>query len=366
MNHLSNLKIGYFFKRYFWIILGVISVGLRYVAGEAPQYVEQFYSRGIYPCIRWFFDHSIGLLPFPLLYVFYGLIFYFLYKVIRLVFNKKITAKNRLIETVYGLTSFAGFMVFWFLFLWGFHYARPSFAEQTNLIIQKPDSLALFEELKIAAAEATEARTKVTNSPLSETQLPDDFENLTRREVTRFLETEGFKAGGGLRGRNINPYGILNRFGISGIYMPYVGEANIDAGLHDLEKPFDLAHEMAHGYGWTEEATANFIAYLTCRQSDNAFMRYSGFLNHYRYVASNCKRLNTEGYQRFRDALPVGIKADLDAINERQKKYPSWLETDWMNDIFLRSQGVKEGVASYSKVVVLVYSWRKKKESIER
>jgi hypothetical protein len=125
-----------------------------------------------------------------------------------------------------------------------------------------------------------------------------------------------------------------------------------------LEKPYDLAHEMAHGYGWTDEATANFIAYLTCIQSKNAFVRYSGLLNHYRYVASNCKRLNTEGYQKFRDSLPEGIKADLDAINQRQKMYPSWLETDWMNDVFLRSQGVKEGVASYSRVVVLVYSWR--------
>jgi Protein of unknown function (DUF3810) len=361
MNRLNNLKIGYYFNRYFWVILGITALVMRYFAGMNPQLVEQIYSRGIYPYIRWFFDHSIGLLPFPLLYVFYALIFYFLYKIIRLVFNKKITPKNRFYDTIYNVSSFAGFMVFWFLFLWGFHYARPSFAQQINLNIQKPDSLALFEELKIAAAEAVETRTKVTNSTLSETQLPHDFENLIRQDVTHFLEQKGFNAGGRLRGRSINPDGILNRFGISGIYMPYVGEANIDAGLHDLEKPYSLAHEMSHGYGWTEEATANFVAYLTCIQSNNAFVRYSGFLNHYRYVASNCKRQNTEGYQRFRDGLPEGIKADLDAINERQKKYPNWLETDWMNDIFLRSQGVKEGIGSYSRVVVLVYSWRKGK-----
>jgi Protein of unknown function (DUF3810) len=363
---LSYIKMKSFIKRYIWIMLGFAALGLRYFAGMTPQYVEQFYSRGIYPYIRWFFDHSIGLLPFPLLYVFYGLILYFFYKIIKNIFNKKYPIKKRIYETIYNLSSFAGFMIFWFLFLWGFNYARPSFSEQINLKIQKPDSLALFEELKTAATEAIEARAKLTNNPLSISQLPNDFENLIRREVTLFLESKGFNAGGRLRGRNINPNGILNRFGISGIYMPYIGEANIDAGLHDLEKPYDLAHEMAHGYGWTEEASANFIAYLTCIQSDNAFVRYSGLLNHYRYVASNYKRINTEGYALFRGKLPEGIIEDLDAINERQKKYPSWFETDWMNDIFLRSQGVKEGVASYSKVVVLVYSWRKKKESIER
>jgi hypothetical protein len=358
--------MAHFIKRYFWIIAGILALTLRYFLGTIPQYVEQYYSRGLFIFIRWFFDHSVGLLPFPMFYVFYALIFYFFYKVIKILFNKKKTFKNRFSEILYSLFSFSGFMVFWFLFLWGFHYARPSFSEQISLTIQKPDSLALFQELRVAADEAVAARTKLTNSPLSNAQLPDDFEDLMRREVTIFLESKGFKAGGRLRGRNISPDGILNRFGISGIYMPYVGEANIDAGLHDLEKPYSLAHEMAHGYGWTEEATANFIAYLTCIQSDNAFVRYSGLLNHYRYVASNFKRVNTEGYQFFRDNLPDGIKADLDAINERQKKYPNWFETDKMNDIFLRVQGVKEGIASYSRVVVLVYSWRKKKESIER
>ena len=44
-------------------------------------------------------------------------------------------------------------MLFWFFTLWGFNYARPLFSTQIGLKIEKPDSLGLENELKIAAFE---------------------------------------------------------------------------------------------------------------------------------------------------------------------------------------------------------------------
>lgn len=270
-------------------------------------------------------------------------------------FRKRLAVAGR------NLLNFVGFMVFSFLILWGFNYARPNFSRQIGLTIEKPDTSALRQELEIAAMEAIAARTIIENGPLSKTGLPSDFEDKMRSDVSNFLEKNNFPAGGRLRGREILPNGLLFRFGISGIYMPFTGESSIDAALHPLEKPFTMAHELAHGYGWTEEATANFVAYLTCINSANAYTRYSGYINYYRYVASNYRRINPEGYKTFRTTLSEGMKQDLDAINKRLADYPTWFSTDKINDIFLKSQGVTEGVASYSRIVVLVYSWRKTK-----
>jgi hypothetical protein len=58
--------------------------------------------------------------------------------------------------------------------------------------------------------------------------------------------------------------------------------------------------------------------------------------------------------------LPEGFRNDLEAINQRIAQYPTWFSTDKLNDIFLKSQGVKEGVESYARIVVLGYSWRQK------
>ena len=119
-----------------------------------------------------------------------------------------------------------------------------------------------------------------------------------------------------------------------------------------------MAHELAHGYGWTEEATANFVAYLSCIESRDLLTRYSGYLSYYRYIASNFRRQFPEEYKVFRENLPKGIKNDLTAINNRINQYPDWFDTSSINDVYLKSQGVTEGVGSYSRMVVLVYSWR--------
>ena len=227
------------------------------------------------------------------------------------------------------------------------------------MTVEKPDTLSLRIELEIAANEAIAARKIIEKGPLSINDFSSDFEDKMRTDVSNFLEKNNFEAGGRLRGRQISPDGILFRFGISGIYMPFTGESSIDNAVHPLEKPFTMAHELAHGYGWTEEATANFIAYLSCINSTDNHTRYSGLISYYRYVASNYKRLNPEAYKAFRSQLPEGFRNDLEAINQRSLKYPTWFSTDKINDIFLKSQGVKEGVESYSRIVVLVYSWRK-------
>jgi Protein of unknown function (DUF3810) len=341
-------------------MLGLMALLVRYLAERTPQYIEQFYSRGVFQGVRWLFDFSLSWLPFPLLFVFYGLVIFYVLKFVVMLFSKQIPFRKRLVTGGRDVLNFAGCLIFYFLLLWGFNYARPNFANQIGLAVLNPDTLALRQELEIAASEAINARQLIETGPLSMEGFPSDFEDKIRADVSNFLEKNNFKAGGRLRGRQISPDGTLFRFGISGIYMPFTGESSIDNATHPLEKPFTMAHEMAHGYGWTEEATANFVAYLSCINSTDNYTRYSGFISYYRYVASNYKRINPEAYKTFRATLPDGFRNDLEAINQRLMQYPTWFSTDKMNDIFLKSQGVKEGVESYARIVVLGYSWRQK------
>jgi Protein of unknown function (DUF3810) len=349
------------FKKWKWVVLGIFSLILRELMNYTPQYVERFYSRGLFPSIRFLFDNSLGLFPIPWIFIFYIIAFNYLFKALRPLLNKTISLKNRLGTTIFSVLSLAGFLLFWFFTLWGFNYARPLFSEQLGIKTEKLDSISLENELKIAAQEAISARENLNNSTYTPLSINAHFEDKTRETVRNLLITKGFPASNGLRGRLLKPDGILFGLGIAGIYMPFVGESNIDNGLHDLEKPFSMAHEMAHGYGWTDEATANFIAYLACTQSNDAFARYSGFLMYFRYVASNYIRLNPEGYKQFRETLPATIKADLKAISARQEQFKTWFETDKINNVYLKWQGVQGGTVSYSRVVVLVYSWRQSK-----
>src|SRR5205085_3023674 len=71
--------------------------------------------------------------------------------------------------------------------------------------------------------------------------------------------------------------GALTRLGISGIYFPFTGEPNYNADAPDFERPFSIAHEMAHQRGFARESEANFVAFLVCTHASDPFVRYSGY-----------------------------------------------------------------------------------------
>ena len=355
-----------------WVILCALSLLIRMLASFKPEWVESIYSRGIFLFIRWLFDISLAFSPIPLIYFFYAITIFWLIKCLLIFFIKKPKAKldympprsdlgERIRDGFFALLSFASCLLFFFMILWGFHFARVPFHQQIGITIQPLDSISLKKELETASIEAIKARNEVTLNKIFDTITSPDLESKIRKDVSVLMYNNNFPFHSRLRGRQLKPDGILFRFGISGIYMPFVGESNIDNGIHPFEKPFTMAHEMAHGYGWTDEASANFVAYLSCIGSSDAFTRYSGYLMYYRYVASNYRRFNTEGYKKFRETLPEGFKNDLKAINDRIQSYQTWVDTEGVNNIFLKSQGIKDGTASYSRVVTWVYSWRLKK-----
>ena len=226
-----------------------------------------------------------------------------------------------------------------------------------------PDSIDLKKELILSAQETEAALINFKNS----TQNVDskylenkELEDTVRAAVFKTLNNLNLPIPGTPRGREIKPAGILFRFGISGIYLPFTGEANIDAANPVLEKPFTLAHEMCHGLGWTDEGTCNFLAYLACTQSTHSFLKYSGYISYFRYAAPAYRRVNNEDYKKFRETLSPEFRRDLDSINKTIQKYPLWFSSDALNDTFLKSQGVKAGINSYNQVILLVRAWREK------
>ncbi len=152
------------------------------------------------------------------------------------------------------------------------------------------------------------------------------------------------------------------RISTAGFYLPFTGECNIDAGLHPIQLPFVVAHEYAHAYGITDEGSCNFLAYLSCNQSADPFVRYAGSLSYWRYIAGNYQAYYPKEYALFRKQLPKGIIADLDAINANGRKYPDILPRvrDFAYDSYLKSQGIEEGLESYSRIIMLVKAWKEK------
>jgi hypothetical protein len=149
---------------------------------------------------------------------------------------------------------------------------------------------------------------------------------------------------------------------ITGVYSFFTGEANLNVDFPDYTLPFTAAHELAHQRGIAREDEANFIAYLVCISSDDAYIRYCGYLNLYEYVASALYRADPDLYFELRDQLPIAVRYELVAYSNFFDQYRDSVAGEisgTVNDLYLKGNGT-EGTQSYGLVVDLAVAYDKK------
>lgn len=148
---------------------------------------------------------------------------------------------------------------------------------------------------------------------------------------------------------------------ISGVYTFMTGEVNINVNYPDFIRPFTIAHEFSHQRGIAREDEANFVAYLVCIGSEDAYVRYSGYANMLQYVTDALWAADQELYKKFANKyLPVEVKGEFGAYSLFFDQYRDSTVsevTGAVNDAFLGSQGEKEGTASYGLVVDLAVAY---------
>ena len=146
---------------------------------------------------------------------------------------------------------------------------------------------------------------------------------------------------------------------ITGVYTFFTGEANLNVAFPDHTLPYTAAHELSHQRGIAREDEANFMAFIVCTASDDAYIRYCGYVNLYDYVASALYSASPELYAKVRDTLPSEIKAEQRAYSEFFDKYRDSVASDvseTVNNAYLTLHGT-EGTKSYGMVVDLAVAY---------
>jgi len=262
-----------------WAFLGLFALGLRVLAGFFPELTDHFYSRTFFPAIRNGIDLSLGYLPFPTVYLFLGLIIGLLGITLRRFFGFQ-GGKNRGKYLLQATANGLGGLVFFFLLLWGYNYQRTPIIQQLDLQPKPLNRQQLTAEMELTQRLASTDRGQISQDTTALTELMEysALEDLVRATMQENLEVLGLSFSGRPRTKQFPPKGFMRRMGILGIYFPYMGESYLDPSLHPLEKPFTIAHEMAHSYGVTDEGEANFIAWVICTRSEEPILRYAAHL----------------------------------------------------------------------------------------
>lgn len=352
-------------RQIIWISLGGLTVLLRLLL--SADALERLYSRGLFLGVRWVIDTFLGWLPIPIIYLFLLILILLIGQQSWNWYRSTASWRSKAAQAGMSILAFLGGAIFFFLVFWGFNYGRIPVETQLGLEPKPLNLEDLKEELRLETQAIINLRRQIpgiTDSAFTSDLLPANLEAELRSDLVTRLQYHNFPTPGRVRALLLFPKGIFLRFSSAGLYFPWTGQGHVDAGLHPLQIPSVMAHEMAHGYGFGDEGTCSFWAYLACIHSEHAAIAYAAHLDYWRDLAASYLRYEPEAYRKFREELPIGIQADLDAVNETLRKYPDIMPRlrYVAYDAYLRTQGIKEGMLNYNRVTMLVHAWRSSKQ----
>lgn len=345
------------------IILPFIIAILNLMLRRNPQVVERYYSNSVNKAIRQLLSFIAGIFPFS---VAEFLVFVLLIILLALLINLIIKIrKGGFINGLLNITAYISILYVLFMLLWGFNYNRLSFDKIAGLKIQNSTEKELYNLCDNLIAKANRLRAKVKENPEGVMITLGGYKETLQRAVKGYEKVSVIYPE--LSGKYGQPKPLLLSekmcyTGITGIYMPYTGEPNVNISTPDFEIAFTAAHEMAHQRGFAREDEANYIAYLVCTMNEDVDFQYSGVIIALINSMNALAKQSTEDYNMLTKKYSPGLRRDLKYDYNFWSKYEGKAEklANNINNNYLKSNGEQEGTRSYGKMVdLLLAEYRK-------
>ena len=301
-----------------------------WIAVYPPALVERWYARGAFPRISRLAGVFADVNPVAWLdiWIIAGLIV------------AVILVRKRRWAWILNIVAVLYLIFFWF---WGLNYHRQPLASKLAVegARMQRDAMEAFAE--VAANELN--RLYRENRSDDELRMREEADRRVRRVIEVIDGTDWQSA------RRIKVSWLANPWfraaGIEGVFNPLGHEPVVYNSLLDVERPFVIAHELAHVRGYPDEGDANVIAAFATLMSPDPAFQYSGWLSLWFYLRTS----------EIEKLLDTGPRNDIERILERARREQIRSISDFQRsllDIFLKANSVQEGVRSYSRVVLLV------------
>ena len=285
-----------------------------------------------------------------------GLAAYLLWCVYRLIrFPEKLWQLYRLVLTLAmaGAVFWAGLNV-----MWTPCYYAPGFAEQSGV----DDGPLELEELETVtrwfAALASEYADEVPRDENG--ACTTDRDSVLDRAAGVFegaAELYPFLDGEALRPKPIHFSRIMSYLDFTGFFFPMTGEANLNMDSPVFLLPSTSQHEIAHQRGVAMEQECNFVAVLSCLESEYADFRYAGAALAYIYLGNALAGADYEAYTEIYYSLSDTVRADFKAQSAYWDEFrdsAAQKASNTVYDYFLKSNGQELGMQSYGACVNLL------------
>ncbi|MEG1559741.1 MAG: DUF3810 domain-containing protein [Clostridia bacterium] len=352
------------------IIFTLIGIFLPKLLANETDFVERVFSRGIYPVVSRVVGAATSIVPFSIVeFLLYALVIgvplSFIIVIVR-IFKKKSKLVG-LLNIILNYLLSAALILNVFYFFWGFNYSRMKLADIMKFEVGKYSkeellklSIMLADDAALLREDMPENKDGVFYIPKDEYAkyleiVADSYSSNFMKELSPIFEAPVYKA------KTVTYSEGLSILGISGIFIPFTEECNINVNQPTLYTFFDAAHENAHFLGIAREDEASFSAYLTCKNSDDAVLRYSATMS---ALSSCANKLNEDDgalYSELAEHYSDGMLRDFSNYNEYYDKYDTPVReiSEQTNDNYLKHNNQETGIKSYGMMVDLLLAYYK-------
>ncbi len=335
-----------------------------YVAFLCSTEFSDFFNRYISSFFRAFTAKLTGWIPFSVAEFFILLIPVWIFIMTRIVLKRYGDSWQELLSAVVCVLS--AIAVIFSTFTIGFApaYRGKTLDKKLNLEQTAVSVDELYNTAMILAAHIREESKNVVFGNDGFSVMPYGYSEMNDKLIEAYdkiCDEYGFVQRLDSRVKPVMLSEAMSYTHITGVYTFFTGEANINVAFPDYTIPFTAAHELSHQRGIARENEANFMAFLVCANSDDAYIRYCAYLNMYEYVIAALGSADPTLYLEARYSLPGKVSGELIAYYEFYKKYQDSVASEVsesVNDTFLKLHGT-EGVQSYGMVVDLAVAYYK-------
>lgn len=328
-----------------------------------PEFIERWYSNGLYLYISNLLRSIFGLLPFAAGdIIYFVLIFIIIRWLWRIRKTWKFAWKDHLLRIAGGVSVF----YFFFNLCWALNYHREELADTLQIKTEYDDSqLLAFTKRLIVKTNEIHNRIETNDSarvifPYSQEEVFEKnlngYKNLATQYPIFKYEQQSIK-------KSIISL-PLTVMGFAGYLNPFTNEANVNSKIPMYTFPSTANHEMAHQIGYASESEANFVGYLACINNDDVYIQYSGYTLALRYCLRSIQIRDKKLMKSLLPLVNPGILKNLQDSNDFWESYQSFIEEgfEFFYDNFLKFNSQEEGMESYSRFVDLMVNYYKDKE----
>lgn len=363
-------------KRLWILSLFLVALLLMAIAKRSVYFTEEIFAKGIFHIYSQVFSLITGWIPFSLAEtgIVLGIVGIPAIVIWRIIVYIKGRGKRVYLvaSDVISLLCIGALVYFMLVMGCSVNYYRKPVAEYLGLTVRDSS----VEELYALHAELAEQ-----TSAVREQLTLEDMEGVYRLSVgtaelakwcdasyDALAEEHAVFHGVYPKPKRILFSSVMSKTELTGVYVPFTMEANVNVDVPDYSIASTMCHELAHLRGFIREDEANYISYLACMASDNLELQYSGLMEALILSGNALYGKNPDLYYEIRAGYDAGVDRDLAANSAYWAQFHDTKisnTAEKLNDTYLKANNQSDGVQSYGRMVDLLLAEYRKNHGIE-